>query len=291
MRSPTILALALTLCAPATAHPSAKGMKPSPAPEKLSSFKWTYPFTDEAMTGWTASCTAVKAFSAREYTLHDLANPFPKGLGAWVDGLKGFFSGREYPGAWGGWDKHLHDRTIVYMEYEEVPLRVREWIEEQERGDLAGKGLFAVFEKPAAGEKGEGEREGKEGSVIGETVKVGEVVDRSGDGGKVVMFAPGALYEILPLWVADGSDCQDVLLDLSNYQPTHADGAVVAWPKKTNPTKEKVISIEITASQLAPKPVGSEPEVVAEGGDAAEGAAAAEETGKVEAEGKGKDEL
>lgn len=77
---------------------------------------------------------------------------------------------------------------------------------------------------------------------------------------------------------------KDALLDLSRYQPTHADGAVVAWPKKTSP-KKRAISIEVTASLLAPKEVEGSPvegEVKESGGEAAEAAA---ETGK------GKDEL
>lgn len=82
------------------------------------------------------------------------------------------------------------------------------------------------------------------------------------------------------------SASEDALLDLSRYQPTHADGAVVAWPKKTSPRK-KAISIEVTASLLAPKEVEGSPVEgeVKESGEKPVDAEAAAETGK------GKDEL
>ncbi len=75
--------------------------------------------------------------------------------------------------------------------------------------------------------------------------------------GRVMIFAAGALYEILPLWVAKGSKCEggwfcppnlrctpvclyvlsltaahllDRLADLSSYKPSAQDGGVVAWP-------------------------------------------------------------
>lgn len=165
---------------------TAIGMKPSPTPDKPATFRWKYPFSDEAMAAWSPVCTATKAFDAREYTLHNLAAPFPDGLGDWEEGLREFFGGREYPGGWGGWDKHLHDRSVVSMEWADVPGRVKTWIGEQEESEGEGKGLFAVFDKKAG--------EGKEGV--------------EGDEGKIVIFAPGALYEVLPLWVADGSECE-----------------------------------------------------------------------------------
>lgn len=57
-----------------------------------------------------------------------------------------------------------------------------------------GKGLFGIFRRPAEGEE------------VEETVK-GE----GDEGEKVVIFAPGALYEVLPLWVAEGSECEGEL--------------------------------------------------------------------------------
>jgi len=178
-----------------TAH--AFGAKPSPKPTKVETFKWKYPFEPEAMANYNAACEASQKFDAQEYTLHTLMDKPPLGLGPWATGLKEFFTGREYPGGWGGWDRHLHDRNLLKMEYSDMPLKVREWIEEQERTEGPGKGLFAVFQKPK-----------DDDDTIDSTVEVKESVDRSGDGEKVAIFAPGAIYEILPLWVAEGSNCE-----------------------------------------------------------------------------------
>lgn len=175
---------------------TAIGMKPSPTPDKPATFRWKYPFSDEAMAGWSPVCSATKVFDAREYTLHELTAPYPNGLGDWEEGLRGFFGGREYPGGWGGWDKHLHDRTVVMMEWADVPGRVKSWIAEQEESEGEGKGLFAVFDKKAA-----------EGAAEGEAAAE-SAVEEKGDDGKIMIFAPGALYDLLPLWVADGSECE-----------------------------------------------------------------------------------
>ena len=185
MKTHALLALATTA--------AAFGMKASPTPDKPDTWRWKYPFSDEAMTPYTQTCTSTRAFPAREFTLHDLMEPFPRGLGAWAPGLKDFFAGRAYPGGWGGWDRHLHDRSVVYMEFADVPAKVRAWIAEQERSGGEGKGLFAVFKRPAEGEE-----------TVGGTVGVEEGADED----KVVIFAPGALYEVLPLWVAEGSECE-----------------------------------------------------------------------------------
>lgn len=174
---------------------AALGMKPSPTPDKPETWRWRYPFAEETMAGWTRTCEATGTFTAREFTLHELMDPFPKGLGGWATGLKEFFAGREYPGGWGGWDRHLHDRNILYMEFKDVPVKVREWIGRQEKEEGEGKGLFAVFKRPVGEE------------VIETTVGIEEGEDED----KVVMFAPGALYEVLPLWVAQGSECEGEL--------------------------------------------------------------------------------
>ncbi|PKS07422.1 hypothetical protein jhhlp_006025 [Lomentospora prolificans] len=224
------------------------GAKPSPKPTKVETFKWKYPFEPEAMASYNAACEASEKFGAHEYTLHELMDPPPKGLGPWAPGLKDFFTGREYPGGWGGWDRHLHDRSLLKMEYVDMPLKVREWIEEQERTEGPGKGLFGVFQKPK-----------DEDDTIEHTVEIGETVDRSTDSEKVAIFAPGAIYEILPLWIAEGSNCEEQFSDLSKYQATHADGAVIAWPSKTNPNAEKLISIKIDANVLARKEGIEEP--------------------------------
>ncbi|KAK2011655.1 hypothetical protein LZ32DRAFT_659477 [Colletotrichum eremochloae] len=228
MRSASLsLAAALLLTGTGTA---AIGKPPAPQAKTTmaDNFPWRDPFAAGTAGAYAAVCEASATFPAAQYTLHDLFDKPPTGLFHYGDGLKAFFSGREYPGGWAGLDRHMYDRNLLMMEYADVPPRARAWIEAQERAadgddndDGAGKGLFAVFDKPASPE-----------DKVTERVVVppeGEV-DRALDGNRVVIFAPGALYHVLPLFVADGSDCEDTLADLSNYKAVPEDGAVVAWP-------------------------------------------------------------
>ncbi|GKT60886.1 hypothetical protein ColTof4_01005 [Colletotrichum tofieldiae] len=226
-------------------------------------FPWRDPFTSKTTDAYASACESSKTFPATQYTLHDLFDKPPTGLFQYGDGLKAFFSGREYPGGWAGLDRHMYDRNVLMMEYADVPVRVREWIEEQERADGEGKGLFAVFDKPATDEE-----------KVTERVAVPDAarVDRGLDAKRVAIFAPGALYPVLPLFVADGSDCQAALADLGNYQAVPGDAAVVAWPvSHTRPdvaNHKRDIEFTVKARVLKRKEAATE-------GDAEEKAAAA----------------
>ncbi|KAL0930172.1 uncharacterized protein CTRU02_214992 [Colletotrichum truncatum] len=236
------LPLAATLLAGA-ASAFQIGGKPMPQPKTTmaDNFPWRDPFTSKTTDSYSHTCEASKTFAATQYTLHDLFEKPPTGLFHWGDGLKTFFSGREYPGGWAGLDRHMYDRNLLKMEYADLPLRVREWIEEQERvEDSKGKGLFAIFDKPTTAEE-----------KITDLVVVPKApkdVNRDLDQKRVAIFAPGALYHILPLFVAEGSDCQATLTNLENYSPTAKDAAVVAWPiSHTRPNiEEKKRDIEFT---------------------------------------------
>lgn len=173
--------------------------KPKVQMTKVEDFKWTDPFADRKYKRFTPSCEMTKTFQAYEYQLHDLQLAFPKGLWAFETALKKVFAAREYPGSWGGWDEHQYDRTLLFMDYADMPLKVREWIEHQERTDGEGKGLFAVYNKPAEGNK-------VHDVVAPPPLEKAEAL-RPLDRKKVVLFAAGALYDILPLWVAEGSEC------------------------------------------------------------------------------------
>jgi hypothetical protein len=87
------------------------------------------------------------------------------------------------------------------MEYSDLPIPVREWIEDQERDEGPGKGLFAVYEKPTGADD-------KILNVVKFPSKGMAPGLRPLDQKKVVLFAPGAVYDILPLWVAEGSKCK-----------------------------------------------------------------------------------
>lgn len=172
-------------------------------PEKMASWRWPNPFASPDYLGdkFAAACSAKRTFGATEYVLDDLALEPPLGLLQFRDALKDVFSAREYPGSWDGVDPHGYDRVLLMMDYDDVPLRVREWVEEQERRDGEGKGLFAVYARPAPGTRAAGT------VPVPDRVPVSEEW-RVKDERRVVIFAPGAVHEVLPLWVAEGSDCE-----------------------------------------------------------------------------------
>ncbi|KAK7972700.1 hypothetical protein PG996_006920 [Apiospora saccharicola] len=248
-------------------------------------FRWKNPFTSSGDGSAAAassgillkpSCSATRSFKAHQYLLDDLKEAPPLGLGPYADRLKTFFQGREYPGSWDGLDPHGYDRNVVLMEWDDVPGAVRAWIDEQaqqkkkekektddeekkkaekKKEDRSGKGLFAVYRKA-----------------------------RAPKDHKVVIFAPGAIYETLPLWVAKDSDCksmcpfpsprsrsatfdgimlskrtclEDTLLDLSKYTPEVGDGAVVGWvtehttPSRAKQEREMQFTIRVERLNLA----------------------------------------
>ena len=199
MKLTATLPLVAALMASSTdAFLGAKPPKPV-KPHLVDGFVWKDPFALEAMTAFEPACEATTKFNILEYTLHDLMGDPPKGLKPWAEGLKKLFSEREYPGGWAGWDRHGYDRAILRMDYADVPLELRKWIEEQERSGGAGKGLFGVFVKPES-----------VNDTISEVAPVpsADSTDRSADDGKVAIFAPGAIYHVLPLWAAEDSNCK-----------------------------------------------------------------------------------
>lgn len=183
--------------------PSVPGQqkRPEGKPAKMEDFQWADPFSSSKIRKFTAACDAEKTFHAREYLLDDLSEKPPMGLLPWHEALKKIFAGRAYPGSWDGWDPHGYDRNLLMMEYSDVPIPVREWIEEQERTDGKGKGLFAVYEKPK-------DSEHLIQNVAKFPTKGMTPALRPLDKKKIVLFAPGAIYDLLPLWVAEGSDCK-----------------------------------------------------------------------------------
>lgn len=251
MQTPSLLSIALLL------SPVLGGGVPGPdanippklEPTKLDNFTWADPFSSPKLANFDAACESQRTFKAFEYQLHDLQLQEPKGLGPYSEALKDFFGGRPYPGGWDGIDAHRYERNLLKMEYSDVPLKVREWIEEQERSEGPGKGLFAVYRKPTEGETV------KKTAKVPEADKVEKL--RPLDEKKTVIFAPGAVYETLPLWVAEGSKCEGTLVDLAKYGPKLVDGGVVAWPTGyTTPdrsTTERNMEFTIKAQVLSAK--------------------------------------
>lgn len=234
MQTPSLLSVALLL------SPALGGGIPNPEdsippkiePTKLENFTWTDPFSSPKLANFDASCESQRTFKAFEYQLHDLQLPEPQGLQSYGEALKTFFGGRPYPGGWDGIDAHRYERNLLKMEYADVPVKVREWIEEEERSEGPGKGLFAVYQKPV------------EGETVKKTAKLPEADKASKlrplDEKRTVIFAPGAVYETLPLWVAEGSKCEGEttirdfygrLQLLTLVLVSHPDGPDQVWPQ------------------------------------------------------------
>ncbi|RBQ86522.1 hypothetical protein VDGD_06718 [Verticillium dahliae] len=234
-------AIALSAFAGGAAAQLGMGRPPSPHDQAkatlVEDFKWRDPFTEATSSLFTPACEVTKTFPAQQYTLHQLYDKQPLGMWSWAEGLKEVFSEREYPGGFSGLDRHGWDRYILLMDYADVPLRAKQWIEAQASGKTADHGLFALFQKP----------KDKHQKVDDQVVVPEAGLDRADDASRVVLFAPGALYKILPLFVAESSNCADVLEDLSKYSPDAVDGGVVAWPiSHSRPNlREKKRDIEI----------------------------------------------
>ncbi|KAL2162507.1 hypothetical protein VTH06DRAFT_7421 [Thermothelomyces fergusii] len=247
--------------------------------EKMKNWKWPDPFSSPKYEEFTVACEATGRFRVSEHPLDDLSVDHAHGgLLAYRDALKAVFASREYPGSWDGIDPHGYDRKILLMDYETMPLRVREWIEDQERKDGPGKGLYAVYPRPAPGVR------------VMKTINIPDEVPvsdewRAKDDRRVALFAPGAIYEQLPLWVAEGSECEEQLADLSKYSAELVDGGVVAYPvEHTKPgslASDRGIEFTIKAQVLKRKEG-------APAAEKAEGAEKTEETEKAEDAGESK---
>ncbi|KAL1836254.1 hypothetical protein VTJ49DRAFT_5385 [Mycothermus thermophilus] len=122
-------------------------------------FRWSRPFPDDGSEpmGFHIKCRNTASFKAKMYKLKDLAEEPPTGLAPWKEGIERFMAQRDYAGSWDGVDHKDQDREIIVMEWTDVPESVRQWIEQQQRGDglvPEHKWLFGVFRKP----KEEGEK-------------------------------------------------------------------------------------------------------------------------------------
>ncbi|KAK4206737.1 Glucarate dehydratase [Rhypophila decipiens] len=251
MKLQTALAAASCLASGANAIGGLGGMKipgmgsppkrPDGKPAPVPNWKWTDPFhpsTPEAakrLNKFAAVCSNEKTFHAEEFLLDDLSEKPPHGILGYREGLKKVFSKLEYPGSWDGVDPHGYDRNLLMMAYDQVPLAVREWIEDRNRKEEDAAGLYAVFERA------EGEVRPTATVSVAATPSVIPIKDRAGvDDKRIVIFAPGALYETLPLWVAEGSGCDSELLDISKYSPKPNDLGVIAYPTRHTTAKRRI---------------------------------------------------
>lgn len=181
----------------------------------VSHWNWHRPFPDhgDPPMGFNTKCNVVKKFQARSYQLGDLRRGEDHVLYPFSDAIEKFIAGRTYPGSWDGVDHGGMQRDLLMMEWRELPLYVRKWIEDNEMRrpdkDDGRSWRFMVFQKKPKKVAATATEtaplrvvptEGAEPS----TWKLPQVADRD----KVVFFAPGQLYPILPLFNAKGGKCE-----------------------------------------------------------------------------------
>lgn len=167
----------------------------------VADFAWKNPMpADGGVLNGYVSCATVRNFNATQYKFSDVREARPRGLAPWAGVVDGLAASRAYPGGWEGVNYKGDNRDVVLMEYKDVPAAARAWVEEQLADEAQRlKRFMAVLTKPS----------GEEG-----------VVDDGNLGGlpleeKLLMFAPGELYDFLPLWVSHDSECE------GEYPPGH----------------------------------------------------------------------
>lgn len=154
----------------------------------VSDFPWRdqLPADGGNLNGYT-SCQSSSHFNATQYKLSDLREEPPAGLAPWADAVEVLFTSRFYPGSWQGVNYKGDDRDVVVMEWLDVPVTARSWVEEQlADSEMRLKRFMAVVPKSGAGA-------GVEETQVNE---------------RLLIIAPGELYNFLPLWVSEKSDCE-----------------------------------------------------------------------------------
>lgn len=166
----------------------------------VDSFTWTPPFPGDgsALVGYT-SCDSKAYFNATQYKYIDLNEVPPVGLFPWAPAIRHLFNTRAYPGTWHGVNFKGDDRELVLMEYKDVPEAARDWIEAQMKDEaMRAKRFMTILGKPGAD---------------GRAPAYADIENMSPEN-KMFIFAPGELYNFLPLWVAKGSKCDGKLFIL-----------------------------------------------------------------------------
>ncbi|KAI6596019.1 hypothetical protein MCOR06_002686 [Pyricularia oryzae] len=196
----------------------------------VSGWRWEkpWPHDDSPLMQFDELCRASATFPARQYKLSDLdADPAAR---AYAPAVRDLATGRVYPGSWDGVNVKGPRRDVLLVDWARVPRLARGWIRAQlETEDGRSRHFFRVVEKQA--EKMPGLGGGGSGVVVEGVVDSSQSLEGSRDEHKVLITAPGELYQFLPLWVAEGSKCEDAFKDLTGYVATRAkDTCVVAWP-------------------------------------------------------------
>ena len=143
------------------------------------------------LNGYTV-CRSETYFNGTLYKVPDLHQPPPTGLQPWAAIINGLFTSRFYPGGWQGVNYKGDERDLLVMEWRDVPQQARAWVEEQLKDEqMKLKRFMALVAKSKDGERVD------EGNLEGLP-----------DGEKLLIIAPGELYNFLPLWVSKNSECE-----------------------------------------------------------------------------------
>ncbi|EJT73621.1 hypothetical protein GGTG_07477 [Gaeumannomyces tritici R3-111a-1] len=202
----------------------------------VSGWRWEkpWPYDNSELMQFTELCRHAVTFPAQQYKFSDLDHTPPAGMSPWAEAVRALATGRVYPGSWDGVNVKGNERDILMVDWKEVPELARRWIEnESSTEEDRNRHFFRVLRKPKALTGG---RAG--GPRPEDTVGLDEDVMALPDEEKVLVTAPGELYQFLPLWVAEGAKCKgkcswaskQAFSDMSQYLASRAkDTCVVAW--------------------------------------------------------------
>jgi hypothetical protein len=182
----------------------------------VDTFKWNRPFPDDGTPpmGFETTCNVQHQLWAKQYKFKDF---YGADLRPWGDKLTDFYTRRPYPGHWDGVNEGGDDRDLLMMEWKDVPAAVRDWIETQMLNGRTDdkRWTYLVMPKPQNDDEKVSVTVGASAIPTqspGESMDVQrEITPKLKDKDKVLFFIAGAIYDILPLWVAKNAKCESKL--------------------------------------------------------------------------------
>jgi len=202
----------------------------------VESFKWTRPFPDDHTSpmGFESRCNVLHQFHAKQFKYREFHGPE---LQRWGDLLTDFYTRKPYPGHWDGVNEGGDNRDLMMMEWKDVPKAVQHWIEEQMLTGKADDNRWSWLIAAKHPAKGEDKVTQTVGPSAEPTMSPGENLDghkremvpKLKDKEKVLFFVAGAMYDILPLWVAKYSKCESTLRPPSPPSPLSGHLPWVPW--------------------------------------------------------------
>ncbi|KAF2840468.1 hypothetical protein M501DRAFT_972771 [Patellaria atrata CBS 101060] len=165
------------------------GPPAKPAPTVPETFHWTNPWGEDVSPpiDLEPACDVIATYKLNQHLLYDVPIMPPLGFQPYAKHMKAFFGSAEYPGGWEGLDPHGSDRVLLAMNWTDVPNAVKEWVLENEAGGRKGRGLYSVYKRATGFEEEP------------------DILPAHGvwEHDLFMVFSPGAIYEIAPLWVAN----------------------------------------------------------------------------------------